>query len=251
MSIKNLKENWNKLGETDPLWAILSKPPKKNNKWEVAEFFETGRKEIDAVIGRVKSSGTDISYKKALDFGCGVGRLTQALAGNFEEVCGVDIAPSMLRLAEGYNKFGAKCKYYLNETNNLRLFPDNEFDFIYTNITLQHMEPKYSKEYIKEFLRVLKPGGLLVFQLLHKGNSGLKSFKAFLKFVSPPIFLRLNRRLRSALFSQPLIEMYGIKQDELIRLIEKNNGTLRDLVQTNPAGEEWISFQYYIAKNKR
>jgi SAM-dependent methyltransferase len=45
------------------------------------------------------------------------------------------------------------------------LFHDDFFDFIYTNIVLQHMRPEYSKAYLKEFLRVLSPGGLLVFQL--------------------------------------------------------------------------------------
>ena len=36
---------------------------------------------------------------------------------------------------------------------------------VYSNIVLQHIHPHYSKQYLKEFLRVLKPGGMLVFQL--------------------------------------------------------------------------------------
>ncbi|WP_420485333.1 class I SAM-dependent methyltransferase [Iningainema tapete] len=106
-----------------------------------------------------------MSRKTALDFGCGVGRLSQAMVQYFETVHGVDISPSMLKLADKYNQHGSKCKYHLNDQDNLKLFPDNYFDFIYSKITLQHMEPQYSRRYIREFLRILAPQGLLIFQI--------------------------------------------------------------------------------------
>lgn len=56
----------------------------------------TGIEEINSIIKYLKGLPVEISYKRALDFGCGAGRLTQALAGYFEEVCGIDIAPSMI-----------------------------------------------------------------------------------------------------------------------------------------------------------
>jgi SAM-dependent methyltransferase len=107
----------------------------------------------------------DIRRGAALDFGCGVGRLTQALCRHFERAVGVDIAPSMIRLANQFNRFGDRCRYCLNEANDLRLFADDSFDFIYSNLVLQHMQPDYSKNYIKEFVRVLAPGGIAFFQL--------------------------------------------------------------------------------------
>ena len=39
------------------------------------------------------------------------------------------------------------------------------FDFVYSSLVLQHMKPEYSQNYIKEFLRILAPGGLVYFQL--------------------------------------------------------------------------------------
>lgn len=56
--------------------------------------------------------------KKALDFGCGMGRLTQALTKYFEEVYGIDIAPSMIKLTEKYNRYDNKCKFFLNTTDD-------------------------------------------------------------------------------------------------------------------------------------
>ncbi len=165
MELKDLKKNWDAFGKQDPLWSILTDRTKKGNKWELEDFFKTGEEEIESILKYTESLGSSYSRRRALDFGCGVGRLTQALCKYFDECSGVDIAPSMIELARKYNRYGDKCKYYLNEANDLRLFEGNTFDFIYSKIVLQHMKPEYSTNYIKEFLRVLAPGGLLVFQI--------------------------------------------------------------------------------------
>ncbi len=148
MDINELQHSWNQFGEIDALWSILTRPDKTGNKWQADEFFKTGVEEIDAVIKHVESLGLNTARRKALDFGCGVGRLTQALANYFDEVEGVDIAPSMIERANKFNSHGDRCKYHLNETDDLKLFADNRFDFIYTNITLQHIAPRYSTNYI-------------------------------------------------------------------------------------------------------
>jgi SAM-dependent methyltransferase len=71
----------------------------------------------------------------------------------------------MISQAKKFNRHKDRCVYLQNDRSDLVLFQDNFFDFIYTSIVLQHMRPEYSKAYLKEFLRVLSPGGLLVFQL--------------------------------------------------------------------------------------
>ena len=165
MNLRELQKNWNRFGKEDPLWAISTVAEKKGNKWELDKFFETGAKEIAEILDHTSALGMAIDKHKALDFGCGVGRPTQAMATHFEEVAGVDIAPSMLKLARKYNRFGERCTYYRNQAADLRLFADNTFDFIYTNMVLQHMRPSYAKTYIREFLRVATPRGVIVFQL--------------------------------------------------------------------------------------
>jgi SAM-dependent methyltransferase len=97
----------------------------------------------------------------ALDFGCGVGRLTQPLAQRFASCVGVDISQQMIRNAESLNQY-AHCRYVAH--SELRLpFADESFSFIYSNIVLQHMPPHFSQRYLREFVRVLSPGGILVF----------------------------------------------------------------------------------------
>src|SRR5262245_2563521 len=91
MDLSALKEHWNRFGRTDPMWAILSWPGKEKGQWTPEEFFDTGVREIAYVLNYAKTLSVRYRRRRALDFGCGVGRLTQALAPHFEEVHGVDI----------------------------------------------------------------------------------------------------------------------------------------------------------------
>jgi SAM-dependent methyltransferase len=91
--------------------------------------------------------------------------MTQAMAAVFERSDGVDISRSMLETARRHNRFATRCVYHLNPDPNLSNFPDAAFGFVFTTLVLQHMEPRYAKEYLREFVRVLRPGGLLVFQV--------------------------------------------------------------------------------------
>jgi SAM-dependent methyltransferase len=165
MRFPALRRHWERLGRQDPLWAVLTDPDKRHGGWDVREFFRSGVDEIDAALARASALGVVTARHRALDFGCGVGRLTQALAAHFERCDGVDISESMLSLAREHNQYPERCVYHLNAAADLSLFEDASFDFIYSTLVLQHMEPRYSTLYMRELVRVLAPGGLLVFQV--------------------------------------------------------------------------------------
>jgi ubiquinone/menaquinone biosynthesis C-methylase UbiE len=166
MELAEVQKHWDALGRTDPLWAILTVPSKRYGGWDLAEFFASGRQEIAAVMREVEALGLPSDRRRrALDFGCGVGRLTQALCEHFEDCTGVDIAPSMVEQARRFNRHGDRCRYVLNPADDLKVFGDCEFDFVYSFIVLQHVEPKYIEAYLREFVRVLAPGGLICVQI--------------------------------------------------------------------------------------
>jgi ubiquinone/menaquinone biosynthesis C-methylase UbiE len=194
----------------------------------------------------IKSLGVLLPRGRALDFGCGVGRLTEPLADYFNEVCGVDIASSMIELASTYNAHKDRCKYYLNETDDLGLFREDSFDFIYTNITLQHMEPRYFKNYIREFLRVLSPSGLLMFQLPSEPARTIKGIA--IRFV-PQTLLNVYRRVRYS--GRPIIEMYGMKREDVVEFLQHNGARVVEMKEDQSSGQDWISFRYCVVKEKR
>jgi SAM-dependent methyltransferase len=165
MNLRELRDTWDELGRKDAMWAVLTGPLEGRRSWNRDEFFQTGIDEVDAVLRRTQALGAVVRPGRALDFGCGIGRLSQALALHFSSVDGVDISAAMLEQARELNRGGTRCTFHLNDSEMLALFPDASFDFVYSSITLQHMEPRYSRVFIGEFFRVTRPGGVVVFQI--------------------------------------------------------------------------------------
>lgn len=165
MSLETVQRTFEKLGREDPLYAVLTDHSRRHNKWDPDEFFATGVTEIQQVVGYLGERGLPTGRLRGLDFGCGVGRLTQALAAHFDQMVGVDIADSMIAQARVYNRAGERVQYLVNTKDDLTLLDSNSFDFVYSNITLQHIPPASSAKYIAEFIRVLRPGGVALFQV--------------------------------------------------------------------------------------
>lgn len=261
MNLKDLQNNWNKFGKLDPLYAILLEEDKKGNKWNPEQFFERGRQEIDYIMDYTTNTlGLTVCRKKALDFGCGVGRLTQALANYFEEVVGVDIAPSMLKGARKYNQFDDRCTYVLNERDDLQSFENNSIDFIYSNIVLHHMRPEYCKAYLKEFIRILAPSGLLVFYmpsvLLKEWvppatqqlppTALLPKAKQFVKNLLPNPVLKAYVKFRYE--SRPIMEMYCVKRVEIEACLRENGGDVLDAFSDYVTIPNTEGYRYTVRK---
>jgi ubiquinone/menaquinone biosynthesis C-methylase UbiE len=161
------KQEWEELASVDPLWAILTGAERRGGRWELAEFFDTGETEISEVLRIVDALGEPVRRERALDFGCGVGRLSRPLAERFRECVGLDISEGMVKLARELNVDRQNCRFVVNAAPDLKQFDSGSFDFVYSSLVLQHMPSSEMVEaYVGEFLRVLCPGGLAVLQTL-------------------------------------------------------------------------------------
>jgi SAM-dependent methyltransferase len=165
MRLSALKRHWERFGRQDPFWAVLTDPGKRDRAWDLEQFYRSGTDELAAVLRHAEQHGLTVSRDRALDFGCGTGRMTQAMAAAFDRADGVDISTSMLDTARRHNRHGDRCVYHHNSAPDLAIFADNTFSFVFTTLVLQHMEPRFAKMYIREFVRVLKSAGVLVFQV--------------------------------------------------------------------------------------
>jgi SAM-dependent methyltransferase len=230
MELKDVQRHWDAFGRTDPLWAIMTRPDKRHGRWKSAEFFASGEEEIERVMCSIAARAFPLRRGRALDFGCGVGRLTQALNRYFDECDGVDIAPSMIELARKFDRpwrrfwyelvrlwsrlrwrrgqwaerwlgfvrllKGKKCRYLVNDAGSLAVFRDDTFDLVYSRLVLQHMKPEFSLNYIKEFLRVLAPGGLLIFQIpSHLFSEGESRYRAIIRVETDALLAEPGERV--------------------------------------------------------
>jgi ubiquinone/menaquinone biosynthesis C-methylase UbiE len=249
VSIKRVQKQWSAFGAQNPMWAVLT----SQEQWSPESFYATGVAEIAGVVRSLSGHGLNPQPGRALDFGCGAGRLSQALAGHFQQVVGVDISPAMVSTANTNNRFPDRVTYLLNQRDDLRQLGDASFDMIYSNITLQHMDPRHASRYLREFVRLLAPAGALVFQL----PSDLitrNPLKRVLKALLPDRLLLTQRRLSYAVQSvrskEPIMEMYGIKRAAVLRLIAQAGARMvaveHDTSET--ANEHWVCYRYFVTK---
>src|SRR6476659_9560077 len=92
-ALKQIEQDWEDLAHIDPMWAIASDPTRQYGKWDPDEFFDSGRQRIDPLMRLIEQQAIPIQRGLCLDFGCGMGRFTQALAAHFERCQGIDISP--------------------------------------------------------------------------------------------------------------------------------------------------------------
>jgi len=241
--LSELQANWDRLGREDPLWAILSEPGKRGEKWDVDAFFATGRDEVDALMREVDARAPALARGKALDFGCGAGRLTRALAQRFDEVLGVDIAPSMIQLATTLNRDIPNCAFRANMESDLAFIPDASVDFVYSSVTLQHVPPHATRAYLREFVRILAPGGVAVFNL-PAGNDW--SLKGIAHRVLPLGAVNWIRRRRHRCAS--VIELHPIPRPQVVDVLRQAGGRIIDITPDARTGLGWTGYLYYVGR---
>lgn len=147
------------------MWAVVSHPERRG-AWTADEFFATGEHEIAGIVVGLEEHGLMPAAGRALDFGCGLGRLTRALSRRFDEVVGVDVSATMIKDARQLNADVPNCRFALNEGSDLAALAPASFDLVLSLITLQHVSSRAAiRAYIREFARVTAAGGTIVFQL--------------------------------------------------------------------------------------
>jgi SAM-dependent methyltransferase len=160
------RRDWDDLARLDPLWAIASTPEKRFGGWDEAEFARSGARKVAGLIERLDSLALPERRERALDFGCGVGRITLPLADAFESVTGVDIAAPMLERARERAAGLPHVRFVLNQRDDLDALAGERFDLVYTGLVLQHMPSRaMALRYLSDLAGLVAPGGVLVAQV--------------------------------------------------------------------------------------
>lgn len=220
--VRRTYEDW---GGEDPMYAVLTRHDRKGGRWDEEEFFALGREEIAGVMSYLDGLDIDVRGGRFLDFGCGVGRLTQAMADHASRVTGVDIAESMVEAARSFNRHGDRVEYVVNASPDLSLFDDETFDFVYSNITLQHVPPRFGRVYIREFFRVVRPGGCVLFQMRGGPRVEPGTLRALLYRLNREHLRHLIQRLRG----RPPYEIHFMARELVEEVIRDAGGALVDV----------------------
>ncbi|HCK40287.1 MAG TPA: hypothetical protein DHW22_01500 [Planctomycetaceae bacterium] len=212
---------YEKFGAEEPYYAVLSYDEYKQDNLDAEQFFRTGEELIDERLQAIADFPFQLDPNRALDFGCGVGRLTNALGRHFDEVIGVDISSTMIENANKLRRCD-NCQFVVNKQEDLSLFRDEHFSFIYSDITIQHIPSPASENYIRDFVRILKPGGLALF-LVPDGPSHLQgSLPARVDKFYREQFKPFYKRIRG----KHEVQIHRLAQQRIAQLVSESGGRL-------------------------
>lgn len=251
MNLRQLESNFEALAADDPLWTVLSDNAKKGGKWDEDEFYHTGEGVIDDLEERLASLGLTLAGDQAIDFGCGVGRLAFPLSRRFNTCVGIDIAQSMIDFAKSRLERGPNCRFIVHNSPNLPQFKDRSIDFVYSAIVFQHIAPRYTLDYLKEFARTLKPGGTIAFQLPSHLNPKFEDNQRAFRLLRKRIHYRIKAFVQKLPFlpSKSYFEMNAIPRETVSPFLEGDCGLeILDVQDFPAAGPAWVSYLYIARK---
>lgn len=170
---EKMKADWNARAELDPMHYIMT----DRADWTMEEFFATGERDVAMFVDPFLATHPDAPRERALELGCGLGRLTAALATRFAHVDAIDISEGMVEQARELHKERTHVTFGANNGRDLSAYPSASYDFVFSYIVLQHIpDADIIFNYYAEFGRVLKPGGLFLFQVANNDPRGHEKY---------------------------------------------------------------------------
>src|SRR6478736_3886543 len=162
----NMRNDWNARAREDAGYYVAFGRRDQND----TDFYATATEVINSLESELRRvPPAQRSAWKALEIGCGPGRLMRPMSRHFTEIHGVDVSDEMIALARDRLRDTPNAHPHVTDGAALAEFPDESFDFVYSYAVFQHVpSPEVIAAYMRETHRVLKTGG---FARLHFNGS--------------------------------------------------------------------------------
>lgn len=172
--IQNFKNEltWEEKAKSNPLFAIMSQENFINASSEITEdqlslFYNRGEQFWQRWFQTLFWETNDKKESRILDYGCGMGRITNQAANFSSHTYGVDISKTQIEYAKKYCPNSDRIQFHsLNEKDFTIPLQNDFFDIVYSYAVLQHIKLRSSLGIaIHEMCRVLKKKGILKIQI--------------------------------------------------------------------------------------
>lgn len=229
------KDVWENLGITDPYYAVATFDNFRSaaiDEKARREFFESGSRHVAEVWSEIESRfDVELRPKHALDYGCGVGRISLPMAAKCGRVTGVDISRAMLNETRRNMTEKGIENISLQTTEEFENADADIYDFVHTYIVLQHVNPSVGCGIIEKITQRLAPGGFGMIHITHTNLSSPLRRLRFTIYRDVPFVHRFLNALRGR--SKPLMPMYEYDRDRVRGILDANACTARFEVPTD------------------
>src|SRR5271166_3332581 len=216
--------DWERFGSRDPYFSVLTEEQYHTaslNGNARDEFFASGRRHIDDVLATVRTHflAADFKITRALDFGCGVGRLLVALSPVCQSVTGVDVSDSMLREAKlNCENFGAKNVHLLKSLSGVQ----GNFDLVHSVIVIQHIPRSAGEDIMRQLIELLREGGIGVIHLPYDCGRTLARKLAYWAVTHLSVARYLRNVIRRNAYDEPYMQMNEYDLNRVFKLLHAN-----------------------------
>jgi SAM-dependent methyltransferase len=159
---------WARLGQEAPHWSVLTQDQYRPAR--IAEtraaFYATGERDRTLLRDMLARHGlAPAALPRVVEFGCGVGRVSLAIAQDFREVIACDISPSHLALGRRAASEAGRGNIAWFQSTVERPMPGGRYDLWFSRLVLQHNPPPVMAWLLATAFARLAPGGVAIFQV--------------------------------------------------------------------------------------
>ncbi len=224
MACSGTDRAWQKFGKDDPYFGVLSQPRYRRQSIsdvDLKSFFQSGQNYVHQMLAMARTRvDAPHHFRRVLDFGCGVGRLSIPLAEFAETVIAVDISPAMLSEAKVNCQKRGITNIEFTESQTLLAASDQKFDLVHTYIVLQHIPTSRGLAIISQLVDLITDHGIGVFHLTYaKANRNIRWISWTKKWV--PFAHNMINLLRGRPFSAPMMQMNDYDLNLVLGLLQK------------------------------
>ncbi len=231
--LERIGQYWEEAGREMPHWSVLTEDRYRPEAIEASidEFYASGRRDAALVEGLLERQGIPPeSLPSAVEYGCGVGRATLALARLFDRVTGCDISRPHLALAAEQAEARIVDNVAWHHSTTAAPMPGDGWDFWFSRLVLQHNPPPVAAHLLRLAFAGLRPGGVAMFQVPTHRTDYAFSIRGYLEAGA-------SRAPEMEMHVLPQGEVFALAREAGLEVLEVRD----DTHVVAPASRIWMS----------
>jgi ubiquinone/menaquinone biosynthesis C-methylase UbiE len=231
-----MRRDWDERARKNAFHYIAS----WRKEWDLAAFLASGEEDYQRLVAPILARcGIAASGEAMVELDCGTGRMTPDFARRYRRVLALDLSVEMLHRARQIHAQQKNILWLRVSGADLGCLASDSVDFIFTYLVLQHLpHEQLVFSYVREMLRVLRPGGAFLFQFngSHQPTMNLRGRLAWgvVDALWSARLLKLSRATASFLGLDPAAagkswRGAAIEANQIVAAVQSSEGEIREI----------------------